>query len=228
MRIKSTELLGHDGNFPVRLRDLMKEKNISQQTLANVVGVTRQAIAQYMDGRCSQPTMDKLCKMCEYLEVSADYLLGFSDVKSPNADFKAISEKTGLSDCAIEFLTSLKNNKGGGSKDSKNREVILDLINLFLENSRGRDIFDLYNRYGELAVKDIWFDRTVEIKCQVDKKLLDELPDNVKEESQRLVDLIFLPSLDEAKYAIMGQISDKLKTMLDDYFKQKKNSQNHK
>lgn len=103
MAMGASKLIGYDGYFATRLRELMKDKKVTQQELATSVGTTRQAISQYADGSV-QPNIEKLYKIAEYFHISADYLLGMSDVATLNADTKAINKMLGLSEIAIESL----------------------------------------------------------------------------------------------------------------------------
>lgn len=99
----ASKLIGYDGIFVTRLRDLMKSAKATQQDVAAAVGTTRQAISQYADGSV-QPNIEKLYKIAEYFNVSADYLLGFADVTASDVDDKAINKMLGLSEKAIAAL----------------------------------------------------------------------------------------------------------------------------
>lgn len=61
-----------------KLRDLRKEKNISQQTIADLIGVTRQAYGYYESG-ARKPDPLTLSKIADVLGVSVDMILGRSD-----------------------------------------------------------------------------------------------------------------------------------------------------
>ena len=93
--------------FPERLSDLMKEKGLTQQNLADSLGVKRQTISLYKSGQ-SMPDAKTLRDLAEYFNVSSDYLLGLSDVQSADISVKGICENTGLSVEAVEMLCSLK------------------------------------------------------------------------------------------------------------------------
>lgn len=99
----ASKLIGYDGIFATRLRALMKSAKATQQDVAAAVGTTRQAISQYADGSV-QPNIEKLYKIAEYFNVSADYLLGLADVTASNVDDKAINKMLGLSEKAIAVL----------------------------------------------------------------------------------------------------------------------------
>lgn len=64
--------------FEIRLRDLRKEKNLTQKELAQIFSTTDDSIFSWEKGR-SQPSIDMIRKFCEFFEVSADYLLGIED-----------------------------------------------------------------------------------------------------------------------------------------------------
>ena len=61
-------------SFEERLYQLRRERGISQEELANIVGVSRQAVQKWESG-ASQPNMDNLIAISEYFGVTLDYLL---------------------------------------------------------------------------------------------------------------------------------------------------------
>lgn len=65
--------------------------NITRSDLAEYLGVSSVAIGQYYNGD-ALPSMDNLIKIAQYFNVSTDYLLGLTDVKSTDADLKAVAE----------------------------------------------------------------------------------------------------------------------------------------
>jgi transcriptional regulator with XRE-family HTH domain len=89
--------------FPTTFRKLLEESGDTQESIANEIGVNRQSIGQWKDGK-SAPDIYILEKISKYFNVSTDYLLGISDFKSQDLDKKAIHEKIGLSESAIENL----------------------------------------------------------------------------------------------------------------------------
>lgn len=104
--MEASNLIGYEGCFATRLRELMKKAKVTQQDLAAAVGTTRQAISQYADGSV-QPNIEKLYKIAEFFHVSADYLLGMSSVVSSDIDIKAINKMLGLSEKTIIKLKAL-------------------------------------------------------------------------------------------------------------------------
>ena len=69
-------------SFAPRLRELRKERDLSQKSLADAVGVDRTAIAKYETG-ASGAKAEMLEKLATFFGVTTDYLLGRSDIKSP-------------------------------------------------------------------------------------------------------------------------------------------------
>ena len=62
-------------NFGDRLKELRKEKNISQIALAKELGVGKSIISLWETNQC-EPTLSKLVLMAEFFGVSIDYLAG--------------------------------------------------------------------------------------------------------------------------------------------------------
>lgn len=92
--------------FATRLRLLFDEKpNATQAQLSELIGVTRQTVSQYVNG-ISEPGYDALVKIADYFDVSLDYLLGRSEVKTTDICIQTICEKTGLSEESIGLLRS--------------------------------------------------------------------------------------------------------------------------
>lgn len=61
-------------NIGNRIQSLRKMRGISQEELADKVGVSRQAVSKWEGGQ-STPDLDKVIIMSEYFDVTTDYLL---------------------------------------------------------------------------------------------------------------------------------------------------------
>ena len=61
-------------DFRERLFDLRRQAGLSQEDLANLLNVTRQAVQKWEAGT-SRPDMDNLVSLAEYFKVSLDYLV---------------------------------------------------------------------------------------------------------------------------------------------------------
>ncbi len=65
-----------------RLKILREEKNLFQSDLAKVLNVSVAAYSFYESGKRDMGT-DTIKKLADFFKVSADYLLGISDVRNP-------------------------------------------------------------------------------------------------------------------------------------------------
>lgn len=70
------------------LKLLRQNYKISQQQLADVIGVSQQSINKY-ENHNIEPDIETLMKMADYFCVSVDYLIGHSD--EHGADVSSIS-----------------------------------------------------------------------------------------------------------------------------------------
>lgn len=57
-----------------RIQQLRKAKGISQEELADQIGVSRQAVSKWESGQ-SAPDIERVLLLCGYFETTADYLL---------------------------------------------------------------------------------------------------------------------------------------------------------
>ena len=74
-------------SFKDRLATLRKEKKLTQQALADMVGVHVVQIRRY-EGGDAQPTLEVIRKLAVALSVSADALVFDKDERGPSDDFK--------------------------------------------------------------------------------------------------------------------------------------------
>ncbi len=93
--------------FPTRLRNLLESRNITQEQLARHLGVRRQTVGRYTDGS-SLPNYEALVLIGKFFEVSIDYLVGASDVQSPDVTVQGIVSATGLSEKAVTNIKEIK------------------------------------------------------------------------------------------------------------------------
>lgn len=81
-------------DFPQRLADLRKQHSLTQQQLADRIGMHVVQLRRYEAGT-SQPTLDVIRKLSTALQVSADMLLFGKDQRGPDDDlrlqFEAVS-----------------------------------------------------------------------------------------------------------------------------------------
>jgi transcriptional regulator with XRE-family HTH domain len=65
-------------SFPDRLKELRKQKKLSQKALGKIIGLSERGIQNYELG-ANKPTSDVLSKLADFFDVSVDYLLGRID-----------------------------------------------------------------------------------------------------------------------------------------------------
>ena len=94
--------------FPERLKKLRTEHNLSQQKLADIIGISKGALGFYEIGKNS-PDILTLTAFAQYFGVSADYLLGLSDNRTTDTNLQEVTNYTSLSETAIRNLTYFKN-----------------------------------------------------------------------------------------------------------------------
>lgn len=61
-----------------RIKELRKEKNISQKILGQKIGVSQKAI-DYWERGVNEPKASYIIAMAKFFDVSADYILGITD-----------------------------------------------------------------------------------------------------------------------------------------------------
>lgn len=98
--------------FGDRLKELRKNKNLSQEKLGEFLGVSSNAVYSWEVGR-SQPSIEIITKLADYFNVTTDYLLGFNQNDLDNMEkLKIALKEVGImaqDDLTIEELeTALK------------------------------------------------------------------------------------------------------------------------
>ena len=65
-------------SYRERLRDLREEHNITQAEIGNLLSKSQQGYNHIEAGR-AEPKIEDLVKLCQYYDVSADYIIGLID-----------------------------------------------------------------------------------------------------------------------------------------------------
>ena len=89
--------------FTKRFRELRGERDNTE--FGKFLGISRQTVGFYYNGD-RIPDAQGLKQIAEKCGVSADWLLGLTDVTSPDLNIRDISGYTGLSESAIHLLHS--------------------------------------------------------------------------------------------------------------------------
>lgn len=107
-----------------RIKELCQKRGISINKLESIVGMSQYSITRWKNS--SSPTVDKLLRVAQYFRVSLDYLVGQTDISSPNPTVQAACDLTGLSEQSVVHLSGLNR---AGDLNSKNKLItIMQLI----------------------------------------------------------------------------------------------------
>ena len=86
-----------------RITELRKEKHLNQIGLGLKLNLSQKMISAYENGT-HQPSIDTLIKMSNIFNVSVDYIIGNTDIRTPAEKFVSDSLTTG----EIELLDLFK------------------------------------------------------------------------------------------------------------------------
>jgi transcriptional regulator with XRE-family HTH domain len=113
--------------FKDKLQNLRKEKSMSQEILAEKMGVSRQAVAKWEAGQ-SYPDMDKLIVLSDLFRISIDKLV--RDYSDDNCSSECKSQQHYIDEEIIEFLCRAKKATyaGKGAETASSRPQSHDLI----------------------------------------------------------------------------------------------------
>lgn len=90
-----------------RLKELRKNKGLTQKDLGNILGLGKTTISMYENGN-STPNDEIKLKICDYFNISLDYLIGKSSIKnySENPNFHNLDKminNSGIHTLAAHF-----------------------------------------------------------------------------------------------------------------------------
>lgn len=88
--------------FSDRFKQLRKQRNLSQQDLANQLGYTKSRVNMYERGE-REPSYEVLEEIADYFNVDLDYLHGKSDIPNRNEWLKAINASASAPDNVIQM-----------------------------------------------------------------------------------------------------------------------------
>jgi len=86
-----------------RIDEYLRDKKITQFELAKISGVSQATITGWLRDNV-EPKVTGITNIANALDVSTDYLLGRTNIKSPEPDVQAACKLTGLSDKSISIL----------------------------------------------------------------------------------------------------------------------------
>lgn len=102
-----------------RILSLMEERHVTNHELAEQIREKPQTVSYLISGRPngSYPTLkpEVLVRICQYFDVSSDYILGLSQATERDPRFQALCKGLGLSEKAVRNLADVGANKSGQS-----------------------------------------------------------------------------------------------------------------
>ena len=158
---KTSEKYCYDSTFPTRFRNLLDFNKVTQQKMAEICSVKPQSVSQWRNGE-TRPDILSLTKIAQHFNVSTDYLLGLTDVKSTVKATKELCSTLGLSEEAIKILSAdetsliakrwkqiIDNDMSGEDEELKRGElcVMIEEISTFVCNVFDNLIDDLIDSY---------------------------------------------------------------------------------
>lgn len=92
--------------FSKRLISLREQKNITQQELADQLGITRQSLSLYEKAERTI-NIELLAKIADFFNVSTDYLMGRTNTATLDESIQTACKVTGLSEEAVKNLNNI-------------------------------------------------------------------------------------------------------------------------
>ena len=83
-------------SFSENLRHARTERGLSQEQLAKLIGVKSGSVIYNWESCTARPDIDKIFKICEVLQISANYLFNTSDDYPSTEEMNVIKNKSGM------------------------------------------------------------------------------------------------------------------------------------
>lgn len=94
--------------FSEKLNECLKQNNISQQKLADMLGTTQQTVSRWIK-EINEPDFDTLLYICYEFGISPDELLGWNDIKEYNTPYSTLYEQMYADKYkAVKFIENAK------------------------------------------------------------------------------------------------------------------------
>lgn len=150
-KIKTFE---YNDTFPRRFRELLESReDITQEGIADLVGVTRQTVGNWYSGK-SAPDAVSLAKIADEFHVSIDWLLRENAPRKIDATLASVCRYTGLSEDSVRLLSRFQNAPEDWTSTREILEMfILDLVEVDEDDSllfclaEYRDTLIVYNTF---------------------------------------------------------------------------------
>lgn len=211
-----------------RVKEARQDMGLTQEQFADKFGYARVTLAKLEAGiRDFKST--EIITLAEQLNVSCDYLLGKTDVKSPDTNIQAISDYTGLSKEAIEILNDIQQGTKGrhftkisdmhayiieNNHDSLYEyKILLYVINLLLSKEKEMKLFELIKNYLTHEYTNINTESVL-----IDEKSEEHLDTHIRLKDKK-TEKIWSISVDTIQNILLIEIQKKLVKLKEEIYK---------
>ncbi len=126
-----------------KLRDLREEKDLKQKEVADILHISNKLLSSY-ERNIIVPPADTIKLLCEFYNVSADYLLSI-DNNDSTRQLKISKEKSdAINDSAFDTMSALTDEqkkllKNFSRLNNENKEAIMGLMIVYYKDQQLRD-----------------------------------------------------------------------------------------
>ena len=158
-----------NNQFSENLKKIRKEHNLSQEQLADELGVSRQAVSKWESG-LAYPEMDKIIALCNKFDLNIDDLLN-RDIKEVKREDESKKKLNSLIDDFLKFITDTTNLFINMNFKSKIKCIIEQLIIMFVLYIISRFVISIF---GTLFLSVLGFlpDKPVFIISNIIKSII--------------------------------------------------------
>ena len=188
--------------FGKRLKELRKANGYTIEQFADMVGISKSTLGYYENDK-RMPDIEILTRIADTLNVNADYLIGRTNTTALKGKMKTVCEFTGLSDCAVEYLSELVKNK--------DYEKLSIINHLFDELTEDYDFYSYETQNGEEAANSIlgalllYFER-----CSGTESVWDEFNDLGNDRRKEILAAAY-------KQLLLNQVTELVKSSAEAY-----------
>lgn len=111
------------------LKECRKNKGLTQYDASKIIGVARTTYADYENGKI-QPPIDKIRKICDWLDMPLDKLMNIE-----YADYSELDHKPEIVNALDDIASEIKNL----SLKSQEKSLIINLLDYIAQNYMKRE-----------------------------------------------------------------------------------------
>ena len=117
-----------------RINELLAINDVKQKELAAYLSISDNIVSYFVKGT-RVPNTEQIIKIAKYFNVSTDYLLGLTDVKTTDTDLKMIVDYTGLSEECIDELHKMQEYITAFDSEDIRRSLWNESAGIFLDKT---------------------------------------------------------------------------------------------